>query len=108
MYANRQTKIIQLLFKEIYHRVGYSLLNKDKAILAGIIAGIFALTGIYGISFYFLNYLFTSIFIFIHVQRQRGNFFESVFSLLLQGLFNHLMVFTIFWVMFYNLVHIYV
>ena len=34
MYANRQTKIIQLLFKEIYHRVGYSLLNKDKAILA--------------------------------------------------------------------------
>ena len=34
MYANRQIKIIQLLFKEIYHRVGYSLLNKDKALLA--------------------------------------------------------------------------
>ena len=34
MYAIRQTKIIQILFKEIYHRVGYSLLNKDKAILA--------------------------------------------------------------------------
>ena len=34
MYENRQKKIIQLLFKEIYHRVGYSLLNKDKAILA--------------------------------------------------------------------------
>ena len=34
MYSNRQIKIIQLLFKEIYHRVGYSLLNKDKAILA--------------------------------------------------------------------------
>ena len=34
MYSDRQTKIIKLLFKEIYHRVGYSLLNKDKAILA--------------------------------------------------------------------------
>ena len=34
MYVNRQIKIIQLLFKEIYHRVGYSLLNKDKALLA--------------------------------------------------------------------------
>ena len=34
MYANRQIKIIQILFKEIYHRVGYSLLNKDKALLA--------------------------------------------------------------------------
>ena len=34
MYSERQVKIIQLLFKEIYHRVGYSLLNKDKSILA--------------------------------------------------------------------------
>ena len=34
MYSERQSKIIQLLFKEIYHRVGYSLLNKDKQILA--------------------------------------------------------------------------
>ena len=33
-YAIRQAKIIQILFKEIYHRVGYSLLNKDKALLA--------------------------------------------------------------------------
>ena len=33
-YADRQKRIISLLFKEIYHRVGYSLLNKDQAILA--------------------------------------------------------------------------
>ena len=33
-YAQRQEKIIKTLFKEIYHRVGYSLLNKDKLILA--------------------------------------------------------------------------
>ena len=34
LYAERQKMIIRLLFKEIYHRVGYSLLNQDKAILA--------------------------------------------------------------------------
>ena len=33
-YNDRQKRIISLLFKEIYHRVGYSLLNKDQAILA--------------------------------------------------------------------------
>jgi dynein heavy chain 1 len=30
----RRNKILKLLFKEIYHRVGYSLLNQDKALLA--------------------------------------------------------------------------
>ena len=34
LYAERQKTIIRLLFKEIYHRVGYSLLNQDKAILS--------------------------------------------------------------------------
>ena len=33
-YAKRQDKILKMLFIEIYHRVGYSLLNKDKLILA--------------------------------------------------------------------------
>ena len=33
-YNERQEKIINMLFIEIYHRVGYSLLNKDQLILA--------------------------------------------------------------------------
>ena len=33
-FAERQNKIISMLFIEIYHRVGYSLLNKDQLILA--------------------------------------------------------------------------
>ena len=33
-YTERQDKILKMLFIEIYHRVGYSLLNKDKLILA--------------------------------------------------------------------------
>ena len=33
-YNERQQRIISLLFKEIYHRVGYSLLNNDRVILA--------------------------------------------------------------------------
>jgi dynein heavy chain 1 len=34
LHNERQKTIIRLLFKEIYHRVGYSLLNQDKAILS--------------------------------------------------------------------------
>ena len=33
-YNERQNTIIKILFKEIYHRVGYSLLNKDVLIFA--------------------------------------------------------------------------
>ena len=33
-FDERQAKIINMLFIEIYHRVGYSLLNKDQLILA--------------------------------------------------------------------------
>ena len=33
-FDERQAKIISMLFIEIYHRVGYSLLNKDQLILA--------------------------------------------------------------------------
>ena len=33
-FDERQNKIINMLFIEIYHRVGYSLLNKDQLILA--------------------------------------------------------------------------
>ena len=33
-YNDRQNKIVNMLFIEIYHRVGYSLLNKDQLILA--------------------------------------------------------------------------
>ncbi len=79
-----------------------------SSILAGIIAGTLALSGILGIGFYFINFLFTSIFVYIFMSTQKGNFFSSFLNMVLSGLVSHGMVYTIFWVMFYNLVYIYI
>ena len=77
------------------------------AVFAGMVAGILDFTGFIGLGFYFANFLVVSVFLFLHIKKQKGNFSTSLLSLLFTGLFRHGMTYTIFWVMFYNLVHIY-
>lgn len=79
-----------------------------SAILAGIIAGTLAFTGIIGFCFYIVNFIVASFFVYFYVNSQKGNFFSSSLSLVSSGFFDHGMVYTVFWIMFYNLVHIYV
>ena len=78
-----------------------------STIFAGMTSGILGFTGFFGLGFYLINFLFVTILLFLHIKNQKGNFSISLISLLLEGLFNHGMTYTIFWVMFYNLVYIY-
>ena len=78
-----------------------------STMFAGMVAGILGFTGFLGLGFYLLNFLVVTALLFIHIKKQKGNFSTSLLSLLFQGLFNHGMTYTIFWVMFYNLVYIY-
>ncbi len=78
-----------------------------STIFAGMVAGILGLTGFSGLGFYLINFFIVTILLFLHIKKQKGNFCTSLLSLLFQGLFNHGMTYTIFWVMFYNLVYIY-
>ena len=78
-----------------------------STIFAGMVAGILGFTGFFGLGFYLINFFIVTIFLFLHIKNQKGNFSPSVISLLFEGLFNHGMTYTIFWVMFYNLVYIY-
>ena len=78
-----------------------------STIFAGMTSGILGFTGFFGLGFYLINFLFVTILLFLHIKNQKGNFSTSLISLLLEGLFNHGMTYTIFWVMFYNLVYIY-
>jgi hypothetical protein len=89
--------------------------NKDKVmslrffstIFAGMVAGILGFTGFLGLGFYLANFFVVTILLFLHIKKQKGNFSTSLVNLLFEGLFNHGMTYTIFWVMFYNLVYIY-
>ena len=78
-----------------------------STLFAGMVSGILGFTGFVGLGFYLVNFLVVTILLFLHIQKQRGNFSPSLLSLLFQGLFTHGMTYTIFWVMFYNLVYIY-
>ena len=78
-----------------------------STIFAGMSSGILGFTGFLGLGFYLINFLFVTILLFLHIKNQKGNFSTSLISLLFEGLFNHGMTYTIFWVMFYNLVYIY-
>ena len=78
-----------------------------STIFAGMVAGILGFTGFFGLGFYLINFFIVTIFLFLHIKNQKGNFSTSLLSLLFEGLFNLGMTYTIFWVMFYNLVYIY-
>ena len=78
-----------------------------STIFAGMVSGILGFTGFIGLGFYLVNFLFVTILLFLHIKSQKGNFSDSLLSLLFEGLFQHGMTYTIFWVMFYNLVYIY-
>ena len=78
-----------------------------STIFAGMVSGILGFTGFLGLGFYLINFFLVTIFLFVHIKTQKGNFSDSLISLLLEGLFEHGMTYTIFWVMFYNLVYIY-
>ena len=78
-----------------------------STIFAGMVSGILGFTGFFGLGFYLINFLIVTVILFLHIKNQKGNFSTSLLSLLFEGLFNHGMTYTIFWVMFYNLVYIY-
>ena len=78
-----------------------------STIFAGMVSGILGFTGFFGLAFYLLNFLLVTVLLFLHIKTQKGNFSDSLLSLLFEGLFQHGMTYTIFWVMFYNLVYIY-
>ena len=78
-----------------------------STIFAGMVAGILGFTGFLGLGFYLANFLVVTVLLFLHIKKQKGNFSTSLLNLLFQGMFSHGMTYTIFWVMFYNLVYIY-
>ena len=78
-----------------------------STIFSGMVSGILGFTGFLGLGFYLISFFVVTILLFLHIKKQKGNFSTSLLNLLVEGLFNHGMTYTIFWVMFYNLVYIY-
>lgn len=76
-------------------------------IFAGMLSGILNLTGFKGLICYFIFFLIVTPILFFHITKQKGNFSTNIISYLSTGLFSNIMIYIIFWVLFYNLIHIY-
>ena len=78
-------------------------------IFGGMIAGILNITGIFGFLFFFIYSILIGIILYIIVNSISNGktFFYSNSSLITQNLTTNFMTYLIFWVMFYNFVHIY-
>jgi len=63
-----------------------------SAILAGCIAGIFSLTGLYGLLFYVINFIVFTFALYSFLQFKRGCFFISKLTPAHHGFFTHAMV----------------
>lgn len=91
-----------------YYRIGKKILYSKFycTMLAGIVAGILNLTGIYGFLFYFIQFFIIGVIILLN-NVSKSNCFTDLSSLIHFGLVSNLMIYVIFWIMFYNFVHIY-
>lgn len=78
-------------------------------VLAGVIAGITNLTGLNGFVFYFIYFIIVGLIIHTShsVASEKGTHFLSNSTYILNGCMGNIMVYLIFWVMFYNFVHIF-
>ena len=74
--------------------------------MAGFIAGTINLTGIMGFIFYFIYFILIGVLILLFSTNKENHFLTST-TCVFNGLMGNIMVYLIFWVMFYNFVHIY-
>ena len=87
----------------------HALISKTRIIgmiTGGVVAGIFGLDGFQGILFYFLANILTSVAIWNSLNFKAFPFFKDLGSIVTGGLFSDVMSYLLFWVMFYNIVHI--
>lgn len=78
-------------------------------IYGGMIAGILNITGLLGFLFFIVYSLIIGLVFYIVVSLNHGNktYFISNTALITQNITSGFMTYLIFWVMFYNFVHIY-
>eukprot|EP01118_Nematostelium_gracile_P017973 TRINITY_DN7824_c0_g1_i2.p1 TRINITY_DN7824_c0_g1~~TRINITY_DN7824_c0_g1_i2.p1 ORF type:complete len:106 (+),score=18.04 TRINITY_DN7824_c0_g1_i2:73-390(+) len=76
--------------------------------IAGCIAGIMGLTGLWGFLSYAFFYIFTEICILSKMKFQTNQYFPaSTSQIFMDGVTTGLLSFILFWTLMYNIVHIY-
>lgn len=109
--SNAETqKIEPTLYNEVAIRLNENSLEQCRtsvSALAGCVAGILGLTSYKGFLFYGLSMLFLSFLIYLHIRKEYRTFFANPKHIFLNGFFNGLLTYVLFWTFVYGMVHLY-
>ena len=73
---------------------------------AGLIAGIFGLSGLRGFIFYIFCFLLTSCCFYIKMQGNTARYFKDSYTVYSSGIFGDLLLYLMMWVIFHNIVNV--
>ena len=108
--SHEHRKIEPILYSEIAVRFNENSLEQCRtsvSALSGCVAGILGLTSYKGFIFYAFSMLFLSFLIYLCIRNEHKKFFTSLNHVFINGFFNGLLTYVLFWTFLYGMVHVY-
>lgn len=99
-----------ILYNELAVRLNENSLEQCRtsvSALSGCVAGILGLTSYKGFLFYGLSMLLLSFLIYFFIRNEHRKFFTSLNHVFVNGFFNGLLTYVLFWTFLYGIVHVY-
>lgn len=108
--TNERRKADSVLYSDVAVRFNENSLEQCRtsvSALSGCVAGIIGLTSYKGFIFYGVSMVLLSILIFIFIRKEHRKFFTSLNHVFVNGFFNGLLTYVLFWTFLYGMVHVY-
>lgn len=99
-----------VLYSDIAVRFNENSLEQCRtsvSALAGCVAGILGLTSYKGFLFYGFSMFILSMLIFLFIRHEHRKFFTGLNHVFVNGFFNGLLTYVLFWTFLYGIVHVY-
>ncbi|CAF1261914.1 unnamed protein product [Rotaria sordida] len=99
-----------ILYSEVAVRFNENSLEQCRtsvSVLSGCVAGIIGLTSYKGFIFYAFSMFFLSFLIYFYIRNEHRKFFTSLNHIFINGFFNGLLTYVLFWTFLYGMVHVY-
>ena len=108
--GNESRKVEPILYSEMAVRLNEHSLEQCRtsvSALSGCVAGILGLTSYKGFLFYAFSMLLLSCLIYFYIRNEYRKFFTSLNHVFINGFFNGLLTYVLFWTFLYGMVHVY-
>ncbi|CAF0799757.1 unnamed protein product [Rotaria sordida] len=108
--GNDKRKHESILYSDAAVRFNENSLEQCRtsvSALSGCVAGIIGLTSYKGFLFYGFSMFLLSVLIFMFIRHEHRKFFTGLNHVFVNGFFNGLLTYVLFWTFLYGMVHVY-